>query len=362
MRNPSGALVCVSLLIACGGDTGNSPSDPAGPGVGPVLSLGDEASNGTVPSGPGGVPVDLAEGSEAGPSRCIELTVGFEVLTPTVVVLVDRSSSMNDDFGNGDRWGVLRDTLIDPASGIIAEHQDNVEFGLTMYTSRGGNEEGEVCPLLVEVDAAPQNFNAIRNVYSMTATPDGRADTPTAESVQAVAEQLANLQRPGPKILILATDGDPDTCADARDHSRDSQILSEQAVEEAFQRGVQTFVISVGEDVTQAHLQNLANLGVGAQLGAREPYYEGNDPDSLADAFRTIVTGVLPCEFQLDGTIGTEDAPQGSIRLDETPLDYGEEWEVRNESTVRLLGDACTSFQEGGHQIDIAFPCGFSIE
>lgn len=305
--------------------------------------------------------VDLSEGTDQGPASCIELSVGFEVLTATVVILVDRSASMNADFGNGQRWGVLRDALIDPNIGIVPRYDDQVEFGLTMYTSIDGYQGGQPCPLLVGVESGPNNFGAIQGAYAMVGNPAGPSDTPTAESIRAVTQQLERVNKPGPRVIILATDGNPDTCADPDDHSRGSQILSESAVEDAFKRGIETFVISVGDEVTQAHLQNLANLGAGAPLTAKEPYYQANDPDSLLNAFSTIVGSVLPCEFELEGSIDVEDAPQGNVTLDQTPLTYGQQWDLPEENIVRLLGDSCTEFQAGGHQVDVSFPCGFSI-
>ena len=59
------------------------------------------------------------------------------------------------------------------------------------------------------VSIALDNHAAIDAVYGNNNPQD---ETPTGESIDAVAGQLAAFEENGPKIIILATDGEPDTC------------------------------------------------------------------------------------------------------------------------------------------------------
>src|SRR5688572_21933546 len=134
----------------------------------------------------------------------------IEPETPTIVLLVDQSGSMTEDFGGTDRWQAIYDTLMDPDDGVIAPKQSAVRFGLTLYTSHDGSEGG-MCPILTEVPPALDNFDAMDDVFA-PAEPDD--ETPTGESLAAVAATLDAFTEPGPKAIVLATDGEPDSCAE----------------------------------------------------------------------------------------------------------------------------------------------------
>ena len=54
---------------------------------------------------------------------------------------------------------------------------------------------------------------------------------------------------PSPRILVLVTDGEPDTCADPDSHGQPARDRSESAVQDAFDDDIQTFVLSVGDAI-----------------------------------------------------------------------------------------------------------------
>ncbi len=59
----------------------------------------------------------------------------FKQETPNVMLVVDRSLSMNDAFGAASRWNTVRTALTDPAMGLLPMLETQVRFGLTMYTT-----------------------------------------------------------------------------------------------------------------------------------------------------------------------------------------------------------------------------------
>ncbi|HVU02485.1 MAG TPA: vWA domain-containing protein [Polyangiaceae bacterium] len=300
-------------------------------------------------------------GSDAGfletdGAKCIDTTVGFEQLVPTVIVLVDRSGSMNDDFGNGkSRWENLRTTLVDPAVGILPRFDSKIRLGLTMYTSFDGSRGGE-CPILVEVPPRANNVAEITRVYTQTEIAHQEDDTPTSESLRAVTTKLLAVKDVGPKAIVLATDGEPDTCADPDAHDAETNALSVAAVTDAFAAGITTSVISVGDEVGQQHLQDLANAGVG---GAGGKPYRALDADSLVQAFDEIIRGVVSCEFQLDGTVQTGRESSGTVLLDGKSLGYQDPdgWDLPSNDRVRLVGRACTEVKTSTKVLHIQFPC-----
>jgi hypothetical protein len=286
---------------------------------------------------------------------CIQQDVGFERLTPTVIVLVDRSGSMLQDFGGGrDRWDTLRDVLVGPA-GILRRVQDRVRIGLTTYTSVDGNRGG-ACPMLQSVPPALNNIGPLEQMYLAAEIGNREDDTPTPDSLGIVTQQLQAFQEVGPKVIVLATDGEPDTCVDADAHNGATNALAVQAVQAAYRAGIRTEVISVGNEVGQQHLQDLANAGNGGNGGTA---YRALDAQALVSAFDTIIGGVVSCEFVLNGQVQAGKEARGKIRLGAQSLVYNspDGWILTAPNRLLLQGAACTEVKKAKEPLHIEFPC-----
>jgi hypothetical protein len=276
-------------------------------------------------------------------------------VTPTVVLLVDQSGSMTSGFSGQSRWDAVYETLMDADDGVVKPLEDRIRFGLALYTSKKGFEGGE-CPMLREVTPATGNHAAIDAVF---APEQPIEDTPTGESLQAVADGLAALDLDGPKAIVLATDGEPDTCEQPNPQNGQAESLA--AAQAAFDLDIRTYVISVGDEVSDSHLQQMANAGVGfdPQGGENAPFYKAFDADDLLDAFENIIGDVVTCEYDVDGIVDLGLACEGSVVLDGEPLQCGVEWEMADASTLRLLGSACQTLKDGKeHELDASWPCG----
>jgi hypothetical protein len=296
-------------------------------------------------------------------SSCPNVTVTFEKTIPTVVLLVDQSGSMNESFGGDTRWNVARKALIDPTKGVVKTLEKEVRFGLALYSSKNGFKGG-TCPLLTKVSMALGNYSAIAAVYSK-AEPIG--DTPTGESIDGVVKDLADPKVPGPKYIVLATDGEPDTCTDANppDTTKVGQPEALKAAQNAYAKGISLFYISVGTSVSASHAQDMANAGQGLAPGGakKAKYYVATDASSLQSAFDTIIAGVRSCTFKLNGKV--VDPKKGTVTLDGTNLVYGDAngWALEPDGTqVTLQGTACAKIKTGDHTINASFACGAVIK
>lgn len=334
----------------CSGGT-CTPDGHCGMNDGPDL-LGPGGGGGLGPAGSGG-----ANFSGEG---CIQQGVEFESLTPTVELLVDRSGSMDANFGQQDRWNTIRDILVDPMDGFIAKLQDKVRFGLTLYTGFSADPENGVaasCADLIDVPIALTNYQQIHDVFMANEIGD---DTPTAESMVAVTTKLEAYQEIGPKIIVLATDGDPDTCLEPDANGTDPpRALVEAAAQAAYDKNIQTFVIAVGDEFEDlAHLTRVAQIGRGGDPNA--DYYPAEDANSLVNAFAQILGIVVSCDFDLNGTVAEQFQSQGIVSIDGNRLTFGDPngWEMVDEDTVRLNGSACSTIQLGASEVLIQFPCG----
>lgn len=325
-----------------GGGTGSGPSMPEN-GSGGSFILAD----------------DFEPATGGAPAVCVDLEVDFERVTPTVVLLIDRSGSMTQAFDNGlDRWETLVQTLTDPQTSLVKKLDTSVRFGMALYSSDRGFGTGPTpkeCPVLASVDISIANFASMSTLLTSN---EPRGDTPTAESLEAIVTQLQAFGEAGPKSIILATDGDPDTCEDPNANDDDaSKARSVAAVATAYGAGISTHVISVGDEVTASHLKALAVAGSGGDDTAEA--FTALDTEGLVNAFTQIIGSVRTCDFTLQGSVATEDAPRGSVLVDGVALVFDDPngWTMPDEKTVRLQGEACEAIQADVTGISMSFPC-----
>ena len=74
---------------------------------------------------------DGTEVGDDGPD-CPLLSVILIPQTPTMVLLVDQSGSMDADFGGATRWEVIRDVLVADGTGIVSQFAGGIRFGLSL--------------------------------------------------------------------------------------------------------------------------------------------------------------------------------------------------------------------------------------
>lgn len=287
-------------------------------------------------------------------SECVEVTLSVDPVIPTMVLLVDQSGSMTSGFGDGTRWEAVYNTLMDPVSGVVFTTQERIRFGLSLYTSNGG-DAGGVCPMLTSVDPDISNYEAIETAFS-TAAPVN--DTPTGDSLDAVALALAAMSGNEPRAIVLATDGEPDTCEVPNPQLGQAESIA--AAQSAWNLGLQTFVLSVGSEVSQTHLQEMANAGSGKDpldMMDPTPYYQALNPDQLVAAFDEIINSFVSCTFTIDGQI-LGDPCEGTVLLDGEPIECTDGWNATDDSTIELLGETCESLKDGEpHTVEVVFPC-----
>ena len=338
----------------------NSGSTGADESTGGATTIAGSSSDWSSTGSPGGSTTDegttsgLLPESSGSTMDCPSAEVQFEPIIPTVILLIDQSGSMTAGFDGTDRWNAVRTALIEPDTGVIATLQDTVSFGLALYTSNGGDAGGE-CPVLTEVSHMTGNLDAITEVYA-DENPTG--DTPTGDSIDALVAVLGEEMTDGPKIIVLATDGEPDTCEVP--NPQNGQLEAITAVENAFTEEIQTFVISVGNDVSETHLQDLANAGVGWMPGDPDaPFYVPSDQDAMVAAFEEIINGVRSCVLTLDTAILPGQADQGTVTINgvEIPFDDPNGWQVNSPTEIELLGTSCEAIQEGDVEITVEFTC-----
>nr|PZN29135.1 MAG: hypothetical protein DIU78_01035 [Pseudomonadota bacterium] len=227
-------------------------------------------------------------------------------------------------------------------------------------------------------------------------------ETPTGHAIARVAADLAqfNPDPPGPKYILLVTDGNPNTCRTLDPQC--GQDLSVKAVQEAWAQGIGTFVVGIGDIVTantgceaaQArcgtqHLQDLANAGLG--LPVQQPpeqyqylncitnyppdfpavlqatyssspgkaqYFTATNQSELTLAIQGLLNRVLSCTVEMNAVV-TGNPALGVVEVSGQQVPYNDPngWTLEPDNyRVTLTGTACDTFKATG-DLKIQFPC-----
>lgn len=321
---------------------------------------------GTIASpGPNGL-IMVTAGSSLGPgtlsngdgATCASGMQTTSPVTPTVWLVVDGSSSMDQSFeGSASRWLALRSTLMDPG-GVVDTLQGAVRFGLVIYAG----SDSASCVQLVTVPPALNNLPTIAAQYPMAPLAQG---TPTHKALEYVVNDLPVLNEGmlddtrGPVYVVLATDGAPNDNCGAGGGRRNGNAAVEQRVvditAQGAERGMQMFVVSLagGDTQLQRHLETVASV----TASKTPPFVPATKNDLISD-FQEIVGGAS-CLVALDGSVDEGSECTGRVVLNsvELPCNDADGWSLFNRSTVQLEGEACGQFLAHQSMVIAHFPC-----
>jgi von Willebrand factor type A domain-containing protein len=274
-------------------------------------------------------------------------------VNPSVQLLIDRSGSMSTDLAgtSTSRYQAMHDALVG-TGGVVATLQGKAYFGASLFSS------DNPCPMLYK--SQPRQMMNLTSIKSLIESQGPNGNTPTPPAIdQTVADFVAHPAPQGsPPVIVLATDGLPNSCTDGSDTTPQTVV----AAKAAYAAGVRLFVLGIA-GVNDTFLQSVANAGVGVQSGQpNAAYYTANSPQQLKDAFNAIIGGVLSCDLALNGTIDPDQAMGGTVTLNGQTLTYGTDWKVVNGSTLELLGAACDTLKNSAMpQVDASFSCGATL-
>lgn len=316
-----------------------------------------------------------------------------------VALVVDGSKSMTDfDFRDTGmpRWDVLQSALTDPDEGVVARFGPAADFGVRVYQSTadtGGLNPGQ-CPYPdgSVVEPASDNVGAIANTLATNRPERDVGTTPTAAGLRAAYDAFGDVNPDGdegPRVVILATDGEPNGCVNEfdvevsflADCPSADQVRSctaggtcvcfvpafadtLDAVQYGRNRDVWTYVVSLADadGAFATHLQQLANAGAGLPIDAADgaQLYVPTNPVQLRQQLLDLVGGSVSCDVTLNGVVDLDRAGEGIVTLDGQELAYEDPdgWVLVDEGTIRAQGQACTAFRQSPlSKLEATFPC-----
>ena len=367
-----GSVVCAAVILtACSAE---SDSGSSSKGNGPASFGNADDGFGNTTGGAGSGSTGVLPGGGTG---CASAMVRGARVTPTIWLVIDGSGSMDEAFGASTRWNELRAALMDPAGGVVPTLQAAVLWGMVMYDcpidfgaifgglfGGGGTDAGTatgMCPRLVKVDPALNNYNAINDPANYPAMPLG-GSTPTHNALDAVLPFVATPpQTPdgtvSPIYVVLATDGQPnDFCSGGIGADASALVLT--AAQKIADTGTKMYVISLagGDAALQAHLEQVAMIG-----GTGKPPFTPMNKADLLQTFQEIIGGAVGCEIRLNGKVtpGQECAGYVNIKgIGQLTCNDPNGWRLKDEQTIEITGTACEKFRATKDaSLDANFPC-----
>jgi hypothetical protein len=385
--------VGVCLASCSSSETGIRPGSGGSAGSGGTTGSGGTGAGGTTPpiSPTGGGPIGGGPG-DGGVLGCAVSTVKSELLPANILVVLDRSGSMNcnlppitesaaceknpvpSDMTQPTKWAVVRKALKD----AVAALPPTASVGLSYFNTNdecGANSSPSVGVKLLnqgQIDALGSNLDGAK---AFGGTPIVGA------TVLAFKHLHQQAQVSGNKFVLLLTDG-AETC--------DAEKISELATEIPKATGVniRTFVIGApGSEPARGMLSEMAYLGGTAQsatcqhggLGAAagDCHFDMTTTKDfgadLAIALKRI-SGSLTCSFDLPTSqSGPIDLTRVNVRYTKgsapgidipqdknSPCQAGAQgWQYSSDNTrILLCGSICDEVRNDvSGRIDIVLGC-----
>jgi len=344
----------VNQAAAGRGGTAIGPSGLAGAGIpsdswaGMQPGIMEIAGSAAPASDPSGLPS----------GTCANAVADTAPVTPVIWLIVDGSSSMNNNFANGQsRWVSLRSTLMDKV-GIVDSLQSVAEFGMVIYS--GGAEDPAQCVKLVTVLPALNNFAALDTAYPQTplgmGTPTDKALDHVVTTLPVATKSVLDTQNK-PIYVVLATDGQPNDNCGGGGGGGDAAVQQRviDVVTKGTMGGMEMYVISMAGDDTslQQHLDLVAKA-----TASQTPPFVPATKDELVNNFRKIV-GSASCQIDLHGKVMDGQECAGKVSLNGSDLTCANDngWRLLDTDTLELTGSACTSFVSAASTVSATFPC-----
>ena len=339
------------LLVGNGGASGGARA-------------GGTNGHGGVP-GTGGRGLGGQGGTPGSPAICSGEVQGSRASRDPAEVLLtlDRSGSMANSIagdcacgsagsdpacGNSSgctsRWRSLTAAIVSAMSSTPF-----LQWGLKFFPSPGGSS----CTVTsgVEVPIGPDSATEIQSQIAATSPDSG---TPTAAALTMAVAYLETLTDTKSKVILLATDGEPNCSVSSTSSSDDDIVGTVKAITAAREAGFLVYVIGIGPSVP-----NLDNF---AQAGGTGRYYPTESPEDLTKALVSVSRAAL-CTFSLASM--PPDPSNVVVYLDDSvvPQDASNGWGFGRDSlTILLHGSSCDqALAKPESIVEAVFGCGPSL-
>jgi len=329
------------------------------------------------------------------PDDCGMAVVNIPIVTPSVMLVLDKSGSMVADpsgFWDHDqdpntpsitRWNSLY-SVVDL---IVNNFNNSMNLGAVLFPSKTAtssySEAACVVSAAAEVPIAGMNAAKILGAIpgALTDATMMKGGTPATKGLKVGIAELMAAPNDQPKFMILVTDG----AANCQENAPDTATLFEvyddkvaTTVADALAMGIKTYVvgIDISQEVSGAakdgnpdNVNTYEKLNVVADAGGvprpgAEKFYNTTNQQELQDALSMISMQILDCTITLEPTPkypkDVEVAPYGNVQVKDCMTEDGwmylPQMNPDDPLQIELCGKACSDFQMSG-ALDVQYRC-----
>ncbi len=303
---------------------------------------------------------------------CAGDTFEAELVDVNMMILLDRSGSMNRDLDEGEwveyddersRWQIARGAL-DTA---LAEYEDRANLGFSVYPDGSGCTPG-VVNVEISGDTTTEDILSAFDGLHPPRAGEPVARTPSGPSLRSVGDEdnTPELHRADSENVILYITDGAENCGDPVTEPPDSEDSQVTVAGELREAGISTFVVGFSDDISPEELNDTAQAaGTARDVDGEPDFYLAGDAEALEEALDEIGGKALGCTYPLgDNAPSNPDNltvyadGQTIARDDEQGWSYDE-----GENEVIVHGDLCDDVTTGAvEDVTIVQSCDVVIE
>jgi hypothetical protein len=283
------------------------------------------------------------------------ITIDTTPVQPDILILLDRSESMNwalgsdTDCSSGSASCTARSTAVISGLNTVVTANPKINWGLALFPAPNAS----TCT----VSGTPQvgiSANSASAIKTQLAAFSTSSSTPTTAIIDAATAYLKKLNDGRSKAILLATDGLP-TCGGGSSWGTDDLAGAISAASAAKKAGFPVYVVGMGPDVS--------NLNSLAQAGGTGSYYPATSTTVLDTALKSIAKAAsLTCTFKANTIPADKDLATIYIDNKLVAKDDSNGWMFdptdSTYSTIVLTGTYCQTMLAGTtSQVQIVFGC-----
>ena len=326
------------------------------------------------------------------PSECGEAVLELPEVAQSVMLVLDKSGSMANQFGLWDHDldpntpTVTRWSSLFTAVSLTANRFDLAwNLGAVLFPAKTATASNDEFACIVDAEPtpplAPMNAAAL-----LAALPGPLTDTTMMQGGSAATRGInvavkALAEAPGPRFMVLVTDGAANCPVNAADELALFEVYDEglpTTVAAAAAMGITTHVVGINisqvvsgavkdgapDGINNYEKMNQVAIAGGAPRAGDEKFYNTTDEGALEAALDTIAREILTCTIALSPAPkypeGVEVIPYGANRL--ADCGAGDGWLFApkvggGESLqIQLCGKACADYQASG-KVEVQYRC-----
>jgi len=347
----AGSTACGSQPETAGNNNGFSADGAGANANGGSANSSGNGSGGDQIAGGNGSGASAASGGNGAPV-CDEVGFSIAALPPNLLILLDRSGSMDGDVDgtNKNRWEVARDAILQVTAAFDAE----IRFGLATYSAcaSGGCSAGTIT-----VPVGDNQATAIASFLNNTVgdgssngqqvngngklrylCDSGDPETTTGPSLQALVGEPSLSATNRENAVLLVTDGEESgSCVNGG-------VNGAVAAANLFAQAIPVATYALGFlGASESEMQNIATNG-----GTGQPYF-ANNASELETALDSITGSIVSCTYELPGLQPGADPELVKFYFDGTEVPFddgcaagdGWSWTDATKTEVEFCGQAC---------------------